>query len=65
VAKRTKGGALFEVLVTLRAGLATRVVARCATEEEAKAIARKISSERPDGVVRVMVRRTREVESPE
>jgi hypothetical protein len=56
---------MFEVVLTLRADFAERVVVRCATEAEAQEVARRIAAERPEGVLRVWVRRPRQVQSRE
>jgi hypothetical protein len=56
---------MFEVVLTLRPDFTERVAARCATEAEAQEVAQRIADERPDGVVRVWVRRPREVQSRE
>jgi hypothetical protein len=56
---------MFEVVLTIRRDFTEQVVARCATEQEAQAIAQRISAERSAGVLRVMVRRTREAPSRE
>ena len=56
---------MFEVVLTLRDNFAERVVARCASEAEAQELARRISAERPQGVLRVWVRRPRQVQSRE
>jgi hypothetical protein len=56
---------MFEVVLTLRPDFTERVAERCATETEAQEVARRISADRPDEVVRVWVRRPREVQSRE
>ena len=56
---------MFEVVLTMRSSFAEQVVARCATEQKAKTIAQRISAERSEGVLRVMVRRSREASSRE
>ena len=53
---------MFEVVLTMRPDFAEQVLARCATEPEAQAIARRISTDRPAGVLRVWVRRARKAE---
>jgi hypothetical protein len=54
---------MFEVVLTLRTDFAEQVVARCATEQEAQAIAQQLAADLPAGALRVWVRRTREVQS--
>jgi len=56
---------MFEVVLTMRPDFAEQVLARCATEAEAQAIAQRTSTDRPAGVLRVWVRRTREVQTRE
>jgi hypothetical protein len=56
---------MFEVVLTMRTDFTEEVAARCATEQEARAVAEKLAAEPPPGVVRVWVRRARPVQSPD
>jgi hypothetical protein len=56
--QRTK--AMFEVILTFRPDFAEQVVGRYGTEEEAQAVAERLSAQRPERVIRVWVRRVRE-----
>ncbi len=56
---------MYEVVLTMRSDFSEQILARCASEKEAQAIAQKISAERRAEILRVWVRRTREVQSPE
>jgi hypothetical protein len=56
---------MFEVVLTMRPDFVEQVLARCATEAEAQAIAQRVSADRPAEVLRVWVRRARKVQTRE
>ena len=56
---------MCEVVLTMRPDFAEKVLARCATEAQAQALAQRISADRPAEVLRVWVRRARKAHSRE
>ena len=53
---------MYEIILTLRPNFAEQVVASCASEEEALALAQRLSQQWAESVIRVLVRRTRQAE---
>jgi hypothetical protein len=54
---------MYEVIVTYRPDFVEQMVERCATLEEAQAIAKQLSAQRREHVIRIWVRQVREAKT--